>query len=175
MPVTEPQRLSGEVQFQTDTGSSRNMNGHVPAAQPVLITSAVLTVAQWSLAVNYTGGIVFLPQMFEGFALSGKSTADFFRIEVTVKFGLDRFACLVIQPLCDEFVGNFLRQGIREFLTFPEPFQEFVHRGLSVAGCLCDLTTAHAARVVQRQDSFVVHVWTSSDMDSSCAEEVVPL
>lgn len=72
-------------------------------------------------------------------------------------------------------VGDVLGQRIRQFITLPEAFQKFVHRGFSVTGCLCDLTAAHAARVVQCQNSFVVHVRTSSDLDSSYVEEVVPL
>ena len=45
---------------------------------PVLKTSAVLTVAEQTFSVYFSGDIVFTPEMLEGLALSGKSTAYFF-------------------------------------------------------------------------------------------------
>ena len=88
------------------------MERDIPAAEPVLVASAVLTIAQRAFAVHYACGMVFLPQVFERFALFGECTADFFRIEVSVQFSSGRLSCLAVQSFRDEFVRDFLWQWI---------------------------------------------------------------
>ena len=86
--------------------------------------------------------------MLERFALAGKGTAGFFRIEVPVK-RISRLTDFMVQPLGDEFVGDFLRQGIGKLAAFPEAFQEFVHGRFAGAGRFRDLAAAHTVCVVE--------------------------
>ncbi len=58
------------------------MNGYIFTTQPVLIASVVLAVTEWTFSIHFTDGVVFLTEMLERFAFSGKSAADFFRIEI---------------------------------------------------------------------------------------------
>ena len=64
---------------------------------------------------------------------------------------------------------------IRQFLAFPEAFQELVDRGFSDTSGFSDFPAAHSIGETKNEHSLVVHTRTSLIMDSLPEGKVFPL
>lgn len=89
--VAEPQGFPCIIQFQIDAGIPLNMERCIPAAKPVCVTSAVLAVTQRSFTFDFSCGVVFLPQVLQGFSLAGKHTVDLLRVKVPIQLAFRAF------------------------------------------------------------------------------------
>ena len=79
--------------------------------------------------------------MLEGFSLAGQCPVHILNVEIPVKVS-GRIPCFFVQQGCDGLIGNIFRQGIIEFLAFPEAFQEFINCALADTGYLGDTSAA---------------------------------
>ena len=160
--IMDTQGFTGKIQLKIDAGNTLNVKGDLGTVKPSGVAPAKLPVTQRLPAVHRSDCIVLFPQVFERLSLLSKGAMYFFRINVPVKLGIDKIASLLVQTTCDEFVGDFFRQGIRKLFTLPKAFQELIDRSFSVTSSLGDFPAAHSIGETEDEYSLVVHMRTSS-------------
>ena len=95
--VMQIELLSGVVQLEIDAEITLDVEGQLFGIGPFAITPAVLAIAHWLLSVYNTYGIVFLPQMLQGFPFAGQSLVDSFLIKIPVEELIRQYTWLFIE------------------------------------------------------------------------------
>src|SRR5699024_9652863 len=107
--VMQIELFSRIVQFEIDAGITLDVEGQLFGIRPFAVTPAVLAVAHWLLPIYDTYGIVFLPQMLQGFSFAGQSLIDSFLVEIPVKELIRRYNRLFIKHVSDVFIRDICR------------------------------------------------------------------